>query len=91
MKQFITEAVGAAEFDEQTFHDKVDRIDLTGTYEATLYRKDGSVVRKTWERTPKKGYPHTEEFKAAASKRFKEYWANKNQACGAIKDKEKNQ
>jgi len=84
MKQFIAEAVDTAEFDAQTFHEQIDHIDLTGTYEATLYRKDGSTVVKTWERTPKKGYPHTEEFKQATSKRFKEYWAKKN-GCQADK------
>lgn len=76
LKYFITETIGTSDFDETVFHEKIDHIDLTGTYEATLYCRDGSTKVKTWEPIPKKGYPHTEEYKQRMGQLSRERWAD---------------
>lgn len=80
VKVFISEAIGIAEFDEAAFHEKVDHIDLTGRYEATLYLKDGSSCIKTWEPIPKKGYPHTEAHKEHMRQIMKARWTDERRA-----------
>lgn len=74
VKRMISEATGTSEFDESVFHEKVDHIDLTGKYEATLHLKDGRSLVKTWEPIPKKGYPHTEEQKEHMRQVMKGKW-----------------
>lgn len=79
-KCMIAETISMAEFDEALFHDKIDHIDLTGTYEATLFLKDGSSQVKTWEPVPKKSYPCSEEKKEHMRKVMKERWTDERRA-----------
>lgn len=75
-KRMIAEVLGTEDFDEAAFHDGIDHIDLTGTYEATLHLNDGSQQVKTWERIPKKSYPHTDAYKQRMSQLSKVRWAD---------------
>lgn len=75
-KQFIADAAGTPEFDADTFHDKIEAVYMTGTYEATIHMKDGSKIVRTWEPLKRRGHKHTEEYKEHMRQLMKERWSD---------------
>lgn len=75
-KQFIADAAGTPEFDADAFHDKIEAIYMTDTYEATIHMKDGSKIVRTWEPLKRRGHKHTEEYKEHMRRLMKERWTD---------------
>ena len=75
-KRFIADAAGTPEFDADAFHDKIEAIYMTNTYEATIHMKDGSKIVRTWEPLKRRGHKHTEEYKEHMRQLMKERWTD---------------
>lgn len=75
-KQLIAEVTCSPGFDEALFHEKVEGIYLTGTYEATFLMVDGSKIVKTWEPLKHRGHKHTEAYKEHMRQLMKEKWTD---------------
>lgn len=80
LKDMLTEAMGIETFDENAFHASVECIELTGTYEATIHMRNGEQIIKAWIPTPRKGYPHTEAYKAHMREVSKAMWTDERKA-----------
>lgn len=78
IERLFDEIAGLDAFDVSRFKALVDHIDLTGEHEATFVMVDGSTVVKTWERIPRKSYPHTEAYRQHMSQLNKARWEDRS-------------
>ena len=60
--------LGISEFDEATFKEKIDRIDVLSASEIVFCFKNGKTVSRTWEQPKRVGKPWTEEQRAKFKK-----------------------
>lgn len=75
LKALIAKVLGTEEFDEDTFTDQIDHIDVTGKDQYTFHYTDGTTSSHTWQPNLKRS-SWTPAKKAAWAELVKARWEN---------------
>lgn len=72
LQRIVKEALGLEHFDADRFKKEIEYLEVGAVDRIMVHFKDGHEAAFPWKKPPKRGTPHTKEWKEKMSKRMKE-------------------